>query len=772
MTRLRQPRRPEGTKATLSPAIFFSLPPSPRILPYPPLILHPKHTFCSNNETKPFTLPILPLPSWGSIHSDKSASHSNIYLSSSDPPIVDDSECLHAVTDPVDTAYSQNGRTEETSWGEIALVPLYLGMAATRINDKAVDIGVTIHEGLHTKDYCTKEFTLTDGENMPDPIKENTIHTIVGYSISHRAKFAGAGVTLGLQEISLRFCAYIWRKLDIVSIVPKTQTTPLGTHLEGDTPIDVDEQADSAARECVRCFGRDRNLALAIGFRNKVMPDAEGAIRLVEDLQEYKETVLESTWKTVLASAYGLRGFKDGQTKGDPGSATIKIAFFSATPLGAGVAFMKHALGRFCSELGVDMSWYIPEPKSEAFTITKTNHNILQGVADPEAGFDGERQDILHVVIIDDPKMPALIPSIKKARPKVKIIYHSHIEVCKDLVAIPRSLQRQVWECIWKHVRIPGVSISHPVPTCVPYGVPLGMVGLMPACTHWNHLLYPARKYITQIARFDQSNGIPDNIESYRKCCGHGAIDDPDAEITVKICSNCKRCDRRENWAKRSKAKIVVQLSLREGFKVKVSEALHRGKLAVTTRAGGIPFQIEEGTSGFLLEVGDTDSIANRLFDLYTNDDLYARMSNYAKASLIPNPQVPSIDISVKLDLITFVTDISASLTPTMYEITVAKASAFRQPEQTPQSYSRGLGLLTILIPHSIYDSNGHNSRSVNHVRTSVRKPSKITRFKQDYSIVNSSTFLTRTHQENLIKRYTISSLPVLSYGKWLSPPM
>lgn len=34
-----------------------------------------------------------------------------------------------------------------------------------------------------------------------------------------------------------------------------------------------------------------------------------------------------------------------------------------------------------------------------------------------------------------------------------------------------------------------------------------------------NPLLYPAREYICQVARFDPSKGIPDVIESYRKLC-------------------------------------------------------------------------------------------------------------------------------------------------------------------------------------------------------------------------------------------------------------
>ncbi|KAG0635586.1 trehalose synthase [Tuber brumale] len=638
------------------------------------------------------------------------------------PAIMHGSEARHSVTDPVDTAHSQMGRTEETVWGETPLVPLYIGLAATKIDDKTVKMGVSIHHGLYTSDYTINEFTLSDGENIRELIKENIIRIIVAYSTSKRGKFVGAGVTLILEEICPGICAYIWRKLDIVGVVLKALTTPSGTRTLGNTLIDVGKQADAAAHECFRCFGPDHNPALTIGFRNKVMPDAEGAIRLVQDLDEYKNTVHQSTWNTVLAYAYELRGYKNGRNNGEPHSAPTKIAFFSATPQGGGVARMRHALVRFCSQLGVDMSWYIPEHDSEAFTIAKTNHNILQGVADPEATFGAEGQAILDkcmrknaerywlspggplapggadVVIIDDPLMPALIPLIKAARPEVKIIYRSHIEVRQDLVALPGSLQEQVWRWIWSYVKKADIFISHPVDTFVPCGVPLAMIGLMPACTEWldglnkplgewdlrfyhhnlhnlcnkqemNHLLYPTREYITQIARFDPSKGIPDVIESYRKLCarlrtdaakilppqllicGHDAIDDPDAEIVYNETMALLRQWRYVPIAKDvivvrigpsdqmlnamiTTAKIVVQLSWREGFEVKVSEALHHGKPVVATRAGGIPLQVEDGKSGFLVEVGDTDTVADRLFDLYTNDDLYARMSKHAKASV------------------------------------------------------------------------------------------------------------------------------------------
>ena len=83
-----------------------------------------------------------------------------------------------------------------------------------------------------------------------------------------------------------------------------------------------------------------------------------------------------------------------------------------------------------------------------------------------------------------------------------------------------------------------------------------------------------------------------------------------------------------------SNAKIALQLSLREGFEIKVSEALHKGIPIIATRAGGIPLQIKDGESGFLVEVGDTDAVANHIVNLWCDKALYKRISDFAKTSV------------------------------------------------------------------------------------------------------------------------------------------
>ncbi|KAG5985844.1 hypothetical protein E4U52_000873 [Claviceps spartinae] len=180
---------------------------------------------------------------------------------------------------------------------------------------------------------------------------------------------------------------------------------------------------------------------------------------------------------------------------------------------------------------------------------------------------------------------------------------------------------------------------------------------------------WPERDYIIQIARFDPAKGIPSVIDSYYKLrkllnekspelsqdehpqlllCGHGAVDDPDASIiydqTMQLIASAPYNEYANDIvvmrlppsdqllnALMSNSRIALQLSIREGFEIKVSEALHAGKPIVASRTGGIPLQVEHGKSGYLVEPGDNETVAKHLYDLYTDEGLYREMSQYAK---------------------------------------------------------------------------------------------------------------------------------------------
>ena len=110
--------------------------------------------------------------------------------------------------------------------------------------------------------------------------------------------------------------------------------------------VGVDEQADSAVRKLITNYGPQNQPLLAIGFRNKVEESMAGRMWLVNDKERYRETVSDQTWKCTLHYAEALRKRK------------VKIAFFSATPQGGGVALMRHALIRFFRHMGVSAEWY------------------------------------------------------------------------------------------------------------------------------------------------------------------------------------------------------------------------------------------------------------------------------------------------------------------------------------------------------------------------------------------------------------------------------
>lgn len=78
-------------------------------------------------------------------------------------------------------------------------------------------------------------------------------------------------------------------------------------------------------------------------------------------------------------------------------------------------------------------------------------------------------------------------------------------------------------------------------------------------------------------------------------------------------------------------ATLALQLSTREGFEVKVSEALHHGKPTTATLAGGIPLQIQHGKTGFLIKPSDTTAAAAYMYKLWTDHALRQKISEQAQ---------------------------------------------------------------------------------------------------------------------------------------------
>ena len=75
-----------------------------------------------------------------------------------------------------------------------------------------------------------------------------------------------------------------------------------------------------------------------------------------------------------------------------------------------------------------------------------------------------------------------------------------------------------------------------------------------------------------------------------------------DGDPDIKILSNLNNVGAIEVNAFQSQSDVVLQKSIREGFGLTVTEALWKGRPTIGGNVGGIPLQIEDGISGFLVD--------------------------------------------------------------------------------------------------------------------------------------------------------------------------
>jgi len=303
-----------------------------------------------------------------------------------------------------------------------------------------------------------------------------------------------------------------------------------------------------------------------------------------------------------------------------------------------------------------------------------------------------------HVIIVDDPQLACIIPIIKQTNPQCKVIYRSHIQVRGDLIQDPRTEQYHVWSYLYQFIEQADLFISHPVTEFVPECVPRTKLLMMPATTdpldglnkplrredlhyYWRQFNRQAldqvgkrvdfwnRPYIIQIARYDPSKGYPDVLKAYRLLrnqmdsefplskvpqlvlAGHGSIDDPDGSLIFEEILKILEEEDFENIAHDiipvrvgpsdqilnsilRGARVCLQLSIREGFEIKVSEAIHRSIPVIAYRSGGIPHQIRDGYNGFLVKTGDYQEVTRLLYRIFTDNEHYLQLRENARTGV------------------------------------------------------------------------------------------------------------------------------------------
>ncbi|KAF7192049.1 Trehalose phosphorylase [Pseudocercospora fuligena] len=574
----------------------------------------------------------------------------------------------------------QRARKEKDELG-IALSEVFLGISIERKGDQEVDIGFACSDGTYNIDFAVHTLNeygqeASDGlgcnaalppskVKQADVIAEYLICSIRDYQGKNYYKFVGAGLADEILDICPKLPSRLWSELDIVPILVKdAEGGSMDAAKRTDNVLGVDELADSLTRKCIGFFGPNNQPRVQVGFSNKVEVDIANRA-LLTTLDQYKDTVNEHTWNTVLEYAANL---KERETR---------IAFFSATPQAVAgpderLSTEQQATIHDWVQMNADRFW-----TREGGPLAHSS----KGGAD--------------VIIVDDPQMPNIIDIAKSIEPDRPVVFRSHIQIRADLADKPETPTGGVWQWLWSSVQHADLFIAHPVSAFVPSAVDKRILGYMPATTDWldglnkelsdfdseyyvhefntecnrqrmTSLAFPKRDYIVQIARFDPSKGIPDVVASYAEfrrnsnfcqgkgkeetpqlvIAGHYSVDDPDGvrvlnetlELLNTEYNDVKDCvitmrlgptDQLLNVLM-SNARVALQLSTREGFEVKVSEALHKGVPVIATTAGGIPVQVQPEKSGFLVEPGDYKAVAKHLDTLFSDENRYKEMSAFA----------------------------------------------------------------------------------------------------------------------------------------------
>jgi trehalose synthase len=82
---------------------------------------------------------------------------------------------------------------------------------------------------------------------------------------------------------------------------------------------------------------------------------------------------------------------------------------------------------------------------------------------------------------------------------------------------------------------------------------------------------------------------------------------------------------------------VVIQKSTREGFGLVITEALWKGTPVVASNVGGIPTQMVDGETGYLLAPLDFDGFAEKIIALMQDEGLRTKLGAQAKEHVREN---------------------------------------------------------------------------------------------------------------------------------------
>jgi trehalose synthase len=345
-----------------------------------------------------------------------------------------------------------------------------------------------------------------------------------------------------------------------------------------------------------------------------------------------------------------------------------KVIHINATSYGGGVAEILSTLVPLMKDVGLEAEWQVIKGSDDFFSVTKAIHNGLQGM---DVSFTEEMKKIFlknnqlneklfedeyDFVVIHDPQPVAIL---NYRREKIgKWIWRLHID--------PTQAQENIWqfikplvekydaavftlkEYVKEDLKMKNVAIIPPaIDPLSPKNIELDQKMIEDIVRKFK--VDPDRPIITQVSRFDpwkdplgvidmyrivkkeiknvqlilitsiMAHDDPEGWEYYEKTSRHAGED-----YDIHLLSNLNGVENLEVNAFQRASNVIIQKSLREGFGLVITEALWKGKPVVAGNVGGIPLQVDNRRTGYL--VGGISECAERVIYLLRNSEIADKM--------------------------------------------------------------------------------------------------------------------------------------------------
>ena len=370
-----------------------------------------------------------------------------------------------------------------------------------------------------------------------------------------------------------------------------------------------------------------------------------------KSIEDYRVAVQPGVIEAIRADAQDLTG--------------ARVLHVNATAYGGGVAEILGSMVPLMRDLGLNADWKVIAGSDDFFGVTKAMHNALQGK--PHNWTEAERQlwvgtnrhnaegwEEYDFIVIHDPQPAPMLGILRELgqNPGGKWLWRCHIDLTDAQPEAWALLKPYVHEydgSIWtmrEYVR-EGMSdknlfIAPPaIDPLSSKNVPLPEGDAEKVLDRF--FIDPERPMVCQVSRFDPWKDPLGVIDAYRMAReeNHGlqlvmvgslAHDDPEGQDwlqkvfdhrahdrDIHILTNLDGVGNHEVNAFQTAAEVVIQKSTREGFGLVVSEGLWKGRPVIGGNCGGIPLQVLDGETGYL--VNSAEECGKRLIDLLADPE-------------------------------------------------------------------------------------------------------------------------------------------------------